>query len=312
MSSRTYPAALLAATVLVSPIVASATPAPAPVPVQGVAISSSIGNCTLAYVDKENRIGYTAAHCGNEGDRIRIIDRTTNAHSREIGTFHPSTKYDQLFSNDWAYIQFDRDVELGDNIYSGDTIVDPNDVKRGTEVCYHGETSHKGTNDTTCGTFFRAVEQSFTIRGAQWQQGDSGGPIWAPGIGFLGVASMGPATPGNAGAAIIGPIRVEGKPIGWAAAPRDGALISHEEASREFFAAAGLDEAGLYDAAIDKSTSGSSGSSDSDSSSSSSKNEDSSSSDMTPGEILAIVIPILTVVIPLLAQLAQIAQGFMK
>lgn len=305
-TSRACLAAAVVSSLCLAPVAAHA--APAPIPEQGLAISTSIGNCTLGYVDKEMRIGYTAAHCGREGDRVRIIDRTTNAHSREIGTFHPSTRYDELFSNDWGYIQWDRGVELGGNPYSGDAIIDPNDVKRGEEVCYHGETSHKGTKDTTCGTFYRATGESFAIRGAYWRPGDSGGPVWIPGRGFVGVASIGPATPGKVGTATVGRVRVEGKPMGWAAAPRDGRLIGNEEGTREFLAAAGLDSAGIYDELIDRSSKSSKGSS----SESSSAEKESSSSEMTPGEILSIVIPILVVLVPLLAQLAQLAQQFMR
>lgn len=294
-TSRALTAVALASSLGLAPVAAYA--APAPVPEQGLAFSTSIGACTLGYVDAEQRISYTAAHCGREGDRVRLIDRKTNAQTRELGTFHPSTRYDELFSNDWGFIQWDRDVVLGGNPYSGDTIVDPTDVKRGEEVCYHGETSHMGTRDETCGTFYRAVGQSFTIRGAHWRPGDSGGPLWIPGRGFLGVASIGPATPGNVGTATLGRVRVDGKPMGWAAAPRDGRLIGNEEGSREFLAAAGLDTAGVYDELIERS----SGSSKS----SSSSEKESSSTEMTPGEILSIVIPILVVLLPLLAQLAQ-------
>ena len=69
----------------------------------------------------------------------------------------------------------------------------------------------------------------------------------------------------------------------------------------------GLDSAGMYDGIIERANtfSSESGSSSSSSDSELSSNEPVGSSEMTAGEILAIVIPVVTVVLPALWNLYQ-------
>lgn len=304
VTTTLFSAAVVAALGVAAPA-ASAAPS---VPTQGGAVFISGGSCTIGYNDHARGVSYTAGHCGNDGDRVQLYDRTQrNAFaglSTPMGTFHPSKKFDD-YSNDWGEIVWDKGVTLGPNTYSGDTVLTLDQVKRGEEVCYHGETTHLGTTGKSCGTYFGRVEQSFTIRVPSSSQGDSGGPVWVPGRGFIGVISKGPAEKGPAGYAQLGMLKVQGKEIAWAAAPRDGGRISEKQFVDHTIKAAGIDDAGVYDTILDRlgSSDSSSDSSSSDSSPSSSSSD--SSSEKTTGEKLAIAIPILAVVLPLLWNIAQ-------
>lgn len=312
MKKTHFAAAALAATLVATPMPASAAAPTAPEQGGAVHIGGS-AVCTIGYNDLARGVSITAAHCGNDGDRVRLYDRTDNNPrtnvSREIGTFRASAHYDNGFSNDWGEIVWDRGVTMGENRYSGDTVLTLDEVKRGEEICWHGETTHKGTTNESCGTFFERTNESFTVRAPKSDQGDSGGPIWVPGRGFLGVVSAGPDHTGPAGRAWVGPVPIDihGKEVIWAAAPRDGKKISQRQFQNAMVRVMGLDSAGIYDGIIERANtfSSESGSSNSSSDSALSSNEPVGSSEMTAGEILAIVIPVVTVVLPALWNLYQ-------
>lgn len=283
-------------------------------PEQGAAVH--IGGqsvCTIGYNDHARGESITAAHCGEDGQRVRLYDRTdTNpltSRSAEIGTFYRSPGYDNGISNDWGRIVWDKGVQIGANRFSRDTVLTLDQVKRGDEVCWHGETTHMGTTDRSCGTFFERTNEAFTVRVPQSSQGDSGGPIWVPGRGFLGVISAGPEQAGPVGRAWIGPVPldIESREVIWAAAPRDGNRISDRAFENAMLRVMGVDQAGIYDNAIDRlnGLSAKAGSSNSSSDLVASSNEPVGSSEKTAGEILAIVIPILTVILPALWGLYQ-------
>lgn len=294
MLTRKFISSLAVAACSTAVLVPSATAAPIQ-PTQGDAIYTGSGLCTLGFNDHEAGVSYTAAHCGHDGARIALYDRKTDRPTTEsIGTLHLSPGYDHSFSNDFAWIEWDRGVSMGENIYSGDAKADITSIKRGVKTCFHGETSHMGTNDVTCGKFHRAARGGggFSATVGSPQSGDSGGPIWVEEQDgtktFAGVLSAGPAF-GNAGFASINGIKINGKDWLWAAPIVEGKRVSQSEASDLVFGAAGINEAGLYDRLLSSDKS-----SERDSSS---KSE--SSSDMTPGEIAAIVVPIVLALLSL-------------
>lgn len=302
---RAAAAALAATAVLAQPTVALAA-APA-APVQGGAFTTGNSACTIGYNDLENRVSYTAAHCGKKGDRVALINRETNQRSRYMGTFIPSENYDRGYSNDWAIIKWDEGVKLGGNPFTGNTVLTLDQMKRGDKVCWHGQTSNMNTSDIQCGEYFGRAGESFTVRATNAKEGDSGGPVWAEGRGFLGVISIGPAYEGKSGDARVGLYRWKGKEMGWMAAPRDGRKLRDREADDLYARTAGLSKGGFYDQIIGSANDASSemGSSNSSSDSDLSSGGTVGSSDLSAGEIIAIVVALATVIVPIAAQLAN-------
>ncbi|WP_141743322.1 hypothetical protein [Corynebacterium sp. HMSC08F01] len=237
---RSLVAAAGAAALVLSPAVATAaTPT---VVEQGKAIYiEGHGACTIGYNDVANRKSYTAAHCGSEGARVSLMDRATMEFSEEMGTFHPSKNFTRLPYNDWGWIEWDAGVAIAGNSYSGDKVLIKDDVKIGDEVCSHGETSHMGTRNILCGTFAGWSAESFGVQLEGWQQGDSGGPVWVPGRGFLGVMSAAALGETKAPSIVIGGKRQTGKPVGWAASIHDGETLSDYQFQIDFAKAGGLD-----------------------------------------------------------------------
>lgn len=160
-----------------------------PVVAQGsVVVVEGGGKCTVGFSDPAHQRSLIAAHCGREGGRVAIVDPATGASSGPIGTFFRSKVFDSRLGNDWAAIQWDPGVAIGGNGYSGNGWVHPNDIALGEPVCYHGNTSHGGGGET-CGKFAGSVGNTFFVDAPLTRAGDSGGPVWVPGRGFVGVIS---------------------------------------------------------------------------------------------------------------------------
>lgn len=155
---------------------------------QGSVIVTDGGMCTVGFSDPARQRSLVAAHCGREGGRVAVLDPATGAVSRPVGTFYRSKAYDQRLGNDWAAIQWDRGVAVGGNPHSGNRWVHPNNIALGETVCYHGNASHGGRG-STCGKFAGSVGNTFFVDAPLTRPGDSGGPVWVPGRGFVGVIS---------------------------------------------------------------------------------------------------------------------------
>lgn len=237
--TRAGVAAVAAAASLASPLTAVAA-APT-VPQQGVAIFvDNTGSCTLGYNDVARGVSYTAGHCGTPGARVRLLNRATHEVSVPMGTFYPSPGYDGNYSNDWGEVRWDPGVKLPTNRFSGEKILARSEVKRGDTVCSHGEATHTNSDKYTCGTFHGWVNESFTANIEGWQKGDSGGPVWVPGRGLVGIASAGSVDPKVSVTVKLGPVRKDGAPVGWGAAPREGDPISQQEFFNAYVYAAGF------------------------------------------------------------------------
>ena len=185
--SRTLTIGVLAA-LLAALIVAVPSASAAPRVSQGSVVVTDGGMCTVGFSDPARHRSLIAAHCGREGARVAVVDPATGAPSRPMGTFHRSKVYDQRLGNDWAAIQWDTGVAIGGNPHSGNRWVHPNDIALGETVCYHGNASH-GARGATCGKFAGAVGNTFFVDAPLTRAGDSGGPLWVPGRGFVGVIS---------------------------------------------------------------------------------------------------------------------------
>lgn len=240
---RATAAAVTAAALAYAPSVALAA-APT-VPEQGHAIylkgsGDRAGACTIGFNDTARRVSYTAGHCGERGARVQLLERETGYVSEPMGTFYPSVGYDGQYTNDWGEVRWDAGVKMGGNRYSGDRILEQDDIEMGDQVCFHGEATHTGTRGTTCGTFHSWINDSFTANIETWRKGDSGGPVWVPGRGLVGIASAG-ATDTKVNMTIrVGPVEKKGAPVGWGVALRNGAPVSSEEFFNAYVYAAGF------------------------------------------------------------------------
>lgn len=145
----------------------------------GIVVNGSA--CTVGF--NLGASSYTAAHCGESGDRVRLLlaDGTLTPPTGTLTTSAAS----EGTTNDWARIDWDAGVEVGPNEYSGDGAVALDAVRPGEPVCTYG----RATRATTCGVFHARVGNSFLVDIAPGEPGDSGGPVWAPGRGFMGVHS---------------------------------------------------------------------------------------------------------------------------
>lgn len=160
-------------------------------------------NCTLGYVHPRAGIGYTAGHCGLPGEPVR------NARNQIIGYFEASNGVSMNMNIPMAYaadvvpslmpqvsrgiladvarIRFNPGIVAGGNAFSGDRIVPLGEVRHGDQICAVGAQSRRifcGTVDKVNGDTTYAFHRGLI-------PGDSGGPSWIPGKGFVGVNSGG-------------------------------------------------------------------------------------------------------------------------
>lgn len=169
----------------------TAAPAQAQTPMVGQGASVIVhgsGICTVGFNEPARRRSFVAAHCGAEGSRVELYNPRTGARSGPVGTLYRSKRYDSHLGNDWAAIQWDPSVHIGANHITGNAWVHPNDIRIGERVCYFGQTSHLGGGET-CGRFAGSADNTFFIDAPLTRPGDSGGPMWVPGRGFVGVTS---------------------------------------------------------------------------------------------------------------------------
>ena len=76
-------------------------------------------------------------------------------------------------------------VYVGPNRYSGDSLIDPDTVQSGETVCVYGDTTRR----INCGPFVGNLGKTFFVDHTQTNPGDSGGPMWVPGRGLVGLIS---------------------------------------------------------------------------------------------------------------------------
>ena len=169
------------ATALILTPTATATPA-GPVRVeQGAKVYfADRGYCTIGFNDPVQRISYTAGHCGGDGTRATI----TVDGSSVSGTFYPSSEFGaSATGNDWGAIRWDDGVQSGPNTVTGDAIADLGSLTPGDEICL------LSAGQTRCSEFVGRLNNNVYWDEPVGMRGDSGGPVWAPGKGFVAVYS---------------------------------------------------------------------------------------------------------------------------
>ena len=159
-----------------------------PVVNQGDRISVKGTSCTIGYIDKSNRKAYTAAHCFvSDKTPGQSIDAQPvyNSFGRQIGV--ATGVYSGTQNDDFIMIDLFNNIPEGENSFSGDTIVKIEDVKPGDEICSFSRKYKK----TMCGEIEKVNEREIlATREAGGISGDSGGPAWVEGKGFVGVYTV--------------------------------------------------------------------------------------------------------------------------
>ncbi|OAA16600.1 hypothetical protein CAFEA_08375 [Corynebacterium afermentans subsp. afermentans] len=168
--------------------------------------------CTIGFNDPEQRRSYTAGHCADNGDYgwqtgslVYLADSKGREMSTPAGMIYPAAAYyGASNANDWAVIYWFNGVEVGANPYGGE-YVPIQDLEPGETLCYHGYASHGGTTEASCGPFVGMIEKTiyFDAPGMP-DYGDSGGPVYAPGRGLVGVMSGANALVDESGEEIVG------------------------------------------------------------------------------------------------------------
>lgn len=117
---------------------------------------------------------------------------TNYATGQAIGRFHPDHDYaptdNDPVSYDCGYIEWFDNVVVGDNVFSGDNVVSVDALTVGDQLCFHGASSHDGT-ERSCGAVVDIDGGTVIYDGPISARGDSGGSVWAPGRGFVAVTS---------------------------------------------------------------------------------------------------------------------------
>lgn len=168
--------------------------------------------CTIGYNDPAQRRSYTAGHCADNGQYgwqtgslVYLADSKGREMSTPAGMIYPAAAYYGASNvNDWAVIYWFNGVEVGGNPYGGE-YVPIQDLEPGETLCYHGYASHGGTTDAACGPFVGMIEKTiyFDAPGMP-DYGDSGGPVYAPGRGLVGVMSGANALVDERGDEVVG------------------------------------------------------------------------------------------------------------
>lgn len=181
---------------------------------QGMRVVTAAGiECSLGYLDVDNHVAFLARHCFGTQDVAEIEGMAVGAYGVKIGTV--ASMDDYRFHNpeldavahadvDIAVISLVRNVTLGGNLYSGDPVVPYGQLRLGARVCTFGATSQV----KICGRIVAKQPEARKIYiapdrpGLTSKNGDSGGPVWQPGVGIVGV--HGGSFAGNVGGVVRG------------------------------------------------------------------------------------------------------------
>lgn len=169
---------------------------------QGDMIHTTNGFCTLGYINKTTKRGLIAGHCVSNKESSLMPFTVSQQPSKNVYTvlgthvgeiiyndhYNEQDTHNHPNANDKAVIQFHDWVNIASNSYSGDTWVEQEDIKKGDKICSYGARTHK----TRCGeVLYNNIYDNLVIvsPGAAGESGDSGGPAWIEGKGFVGIYS---------------------------------------------------------------------------------------------------------------------------
>nr|WP_245847513.1 S1 family peptidase [Mycobacterium szulgai] len=138
--------------------------------------------CTLAYIDRSQRIAYTAGHCRGAGP-VTDVNNNVIGH---LAAFRDSTPSGTTVATDESIDDYEA-IALADNVTVNDVlpggrplVSNPSVmVAPGQAVCHFGISTGE-----TCGTVDAVNNGWFTMsNGVASQKGDSGGPIYVAPVG---------------------------------------------------------------------------------------------------------------------------------
>lgn len=145
----------------------------------------SFSTCTLGYIDTKNRIAYTAKHCGKHGQSV--YKSASNNRFIKIGIFDKNI---DNIADDSAIIRIRDDIKFDPykeyNYYSKTQYTRIDDIEKGDEICRYGAR----TQEVMCGEIIDINKSNLVFVGDSKLfslRGDSGGPFWIPGKGYIGI-----------------------------------------------------------------------------------------------------------------------------
>ncbi|APT93491.1 hypothetical protein CPHO_11990 [Corynebacterium phocae] len=145
--------------------------------------------CTAGYVDHDHARIWTAGHCAPEGSqaldaygnkigklkqRYAVVDSP-----KELETDGTTAGFERSFFHDASYVVLNATSFGGTNAYSGDRTYAP---KMGDKVCVYGAT----TKTVNCSNLIAFNDLIVYAGDLNVNPGDSGGPAWVPGKGYIG------------------------------------------------------------------------------------------------------------------------------
>lgn len=142
-------------------------------------VSDSNTYCTIGWVSDDYFI--TAAHCAKNG----LGSTVYNAYHQKLGTVveFPTDDYSSNTRSDWAVIDIEDNVTTVGNGYSGNDMIARDEVTVGDELCTYGATTKK----VSCGKVRNKNWYTVRTEDTTPTSGDSGGPSWVAGKGFIGI-----------------------------------------------------------------------------------------------------------------------------
>ena len=158
---------------------------------------SNLTACTIGYNDPTQRRSYTAGHCAVPGDHaprggslVYLADDAGRQMTTAAGMIYPAAAYyGPTNANDWSVIYWFQNVGVGRNTFGG-TYTSIDAIAPGETLCYHSYAPAGQLPRAACGPFVGMIEKTiyFDAPGTP-DYGDSGGPVYAPGHGLVGVLS---------------------------------------------------------------------------------------------------------------------------
>lgn len=138
--------------------------------------------CSVGYVDRDEGVFYMAGHCTKGNDNLRVLTEDSIVIGETEETPYVKDKFSQ--GKDIERVKITNGFP-GENSYSGDEWVDPDDVSLGNKICAYGGNSTKHVCGEITGKIRDRVFYSEDID--DLIAGDSGSPVWVPEKGFIGM-----------------------------------------------------------------------------------------------------------------------------